>query len=187
MTPVPDGETMGEIMFQGNITMKGYLKNPAATARHSRAAGSLGRPWRWQPDACVAIGIAQGRHTSRAGEHQLTRSPGRCTGIPPCCRRGGGAADPKWGRRAFVEIKPDVTVTDRADRALPHAPGAVQGAEKGPLRRAAEDLDGQDPEIRAARAGEIRGSDRMKPGYVDPTFKCDRSTLGDSFTRSITA
>jgi fatty-acyl-CoA synthase len=32
MKPVPmDGETMGEIMFQGNITMKGYLKNPAAT------------------------------------------------------------------------------------------------------------------------------------------------------------
>ncbi len=28
-----DGETMGEIMFRGNITMKGYLKNPAATER----------------------------------------------------------------------------------------------------------------------------------------------------------
>jgi len=32
MKPVPmDGETMGEIMFRGNIVMKGYLKNPAAT------------------------------------------------------------------------------------------------------------------------------------------------------------
>ena len=32
MQPVPlDGETMGEIMFRGNITMKGYLKNPQAT------------------------------------------------------------------------------------------------------------------------------------------------------------
>jgi fatty-acyl-CoA synthase len=32
MTPVPhDGSTMGEIMFRGNITMKGYLKNPKAT------------------------------------------------------------------------------------------------------------------------------------------------------------
>ena len=32
MQPVPgDGETMGEIMFRGNITMKGYLKNAAAT------------------------------------------------------------------------------------------------------------------------------------------------------------
>ncbi|WP_299151403.1 acyl-CoA synthetase [uncultured Acinetobacter sp.] len=33
MQPVPnDGETMGEIMFRGNIVMKGYLKNPEATA-----------------------------------------------------------------------------------------------------------------------------------------------------------
>jgi len=32
MKPVPwDGETMGEIMFRGNIVMKGYLKNPKAT------------------------------------------------------------------------------------------------------------------------------------------------------------
>jgi fatty-acyl-CoA synthase len=32
MKPVPaDGETMGEIMFRGNMTMKGYLKNPKAT------------------------------------------------------------------------------------------------------------------------------------------------------------
>ena len=28
-----DGQTMGEIMFRGNIVMKGYLKDPAATAK----------------------------------------------------------------------------------------------------------------------------------------------------------
>src|SRR6202012_4998389 len=28
-----DGETLGEIMFRGNITMKGYLKNPGATEK----------------------------------------------------------------------------------------------------------------------------------------------------------
>ena len=33
MEPVPwDGKTLGEIMFRGNITMKRYLKHPAATA-----------------------------------------------------------------------------------------------------------------------------------------------------------
>ena len=33
LQPVPrDGKTMGEIFFRGNITMKGYLKNPTATA-----------------------------------------------------------------------------------------------------------------------------------------------------------
>ena len=26
-----DGETIGEVMFRGNIVMKGYLKNPQAT------------------------------------------------------------------------------------------------------------------------------------------------------------
>jgi fatty-acyl-CoA synthase len=32
LQPVPaDGETIGEVMFRGNITMKGYLKNRAAT------------------------------------------------------------------------------------------------------------------------------------------------------------
>ncbi len=32
MQPVPkDGETMGEIMFRGNVVMKGYLKNASAT------------------------------------------------------------------------------------------------------------------------------------------------------------
>jgi fatty-acyl-CoA synthase len=32
LQPLPaDGETMGELMFRGNITMKGYLKNAAAT------------------------------------------------------------------------------------------------------------------------------------------------------------
>jgi fatty-acyl-CoA synthase len=32
MQPVPrDGETIGEVMFRGNVVMKGYLKNEAAT------------------------------------------------------------------------------------------------------------------------------------------------------------
>ncbi|WP_341987953.1 acyl-CoA synthetase [Azorhizobium sp. AG788] len=32
MVPVPaDGETIGEVMFRGNVVMKGYLKNPTAT------------------------------------------------------------------------------------------------------------------------------------------------------------
>ena len=33
MQTVPaDGETLGEVMFRGNIVMKGYLKNPKASA-----------------------------------------------------------------------------------------------------------------------------------------------------------
>lgn len=34
MTPVPhDGETMGEVMFRGNVVMKGYFRNPEGTAK----------------------------------------------------------------------------------------------------------------------------------------------------------
>ncbi|HEV3395031.1 MAG TPA: AMP-binding protein, partial [Xanthobacteraceae bacterium] len=34
MAPVPrDGETMGEVMFRGNVVMKGYLKNKSATEK----------------------------------------------------------------------------------------------------------------------------------------------------------
>jgi len=34
MEPVPhDGETVGEIMFKGNVVMKGYLKNPGSTRK----------------------------------------------------------------------------------------------------------------------------------------------------------
>lgn len=34
MEPVPhDGETIGEVMFRGNVVMKGYLKNPEATQK----------------------------------------------------------------------------------------------------------------------------------------------------------
>ena len=37
MEPVPwDNETMGEIMFRGNLVMKGYLKNPKATEESFR-------------------------------------------------------------------------------------------------------------------------------------------------------
>lgn len=34
MQPVPhDGETMGEVMFRGNVVMKGYFRNPSATQK----------------------------------------------------------------------------------------------------------------------------------------------------------
>ena len=42
MQKVPaDGETLGEVMFRGNIVMKGYLHNQKATEEPSPAAGSI--------------------------------------------------------------------------------------------------------------------------------------------------
>jgi len=57
MKPVPqDGETIGEIMFRGNVVMKGYLKNPAATREAFAGdwfhSGDLGV---WHPDSYVQV------------------------------------------------------------------------------------------------------------------------------------
>lgn len=57
MKPVPqDGETIGEIMFRGNVVMKGYLKNPTATAEAFEGdwfhSGDLGV---WHPDNYVQV------------------------------------------------------------------------------------------------------------------------------------
>ena len=118
MRRVPwDGETMGEIMFRGNITMKGYLKNPTATDEafaggwfHSGDLAVM------QPDGYVKIkDRSQGHHHLRRREHQLARGRGRA--LPPPGGAGGGggrAARPKWGETpcAFVELKPGATATE---------------------------------------------------------------------------
>ena len=57
LEPVPrDGETMGEVFHRGNIVMKGYLKNPAATEDAFAGgwfhSGDLGV---WHPDGYVEL------------------------------------------------------------------------------------------------------------------------------------
>jgi fatty-acyl-CoA synthase len=57
LTPVPrDGETIGEILMRGNNVMKGYLKNPTATAEAFAGgwfhSGDLAV---WHPDGYVEI------------------------------------------------------------------------------------------------------------------------------------
>ncbi|MDJ0685329.1 MAG: acyl-CoA synthetase [Alphaproteobacteria bacterium] len=57
MTPVPkDGETLGEVMFRGNIVMRGYLKNPTATQEAFAGgwfhSGDLGV---WHADSYVEL------------------------------------------------------------------------------------------------------------------------------------
>lgn len=57
MEPVPrDGESMGEVMFRGNVVMKGYLKNPKATSEAFAGgwfhSGDLGV---WHPDGYIQL------------------------------------------------------------------------------------------------------------------------------------
>jgi fatty-acyl-CoA synthase len=118
MQPVPwDGETMGEIMFRGNITMKGYLKNPQAT-NEAFAGGWFhsGDLAVMQPDGYIKIRdrskdviISGGENISSLEvEDVIYRHPAvlACAVV--------ATPDPKWGETpcAFVETKPEAVVSE---------------------------------------------------------------------------
>src|SRR5437764_841302 len=111
MTEVaPDAQTLGEIMFRGNIVMKGYLKNPTATAE-AFAGGwfHTGDLAVLEPDRYVKIKdrskdviISGGENISSLEvEDALYRHPAVMT----CAVVA--RPDPKWGETplAFVELK----------------------------------------------------------------------------------
>ena len=73
--------------------------------------------------------------------------------------------DERWGEVpcAFVELKPRRRQSEAGDhRVLPHAAGALQVSEAGGVRSAAQDLDRQDPEVRAAQPGQVGQRDRVR-------------------------
>jgi fatty-acyl-CoA synthase len=111
-----DGVTMGEIMFKGNIVMKGYLKNPKAT-QEAFAGGwfHTGDLAVMEPDRYVKIKdrskdiiISGGENISSLEvEDAIYRHPSvlACAVV--------AKPDPKWGETplAFVEVKSDATVS----------------------------------------------------------------------------
>jgi fatty-acyl-CoA synthase len=117
MEPVPhDGQTMGEIMFQGNIAMKGYLKNQQATDEAFRGgwfhSGDLAVQ---HPDGYIQIKdrskdiiISGGENISSIEvEDVLYRHPAVLAAAVVA------KPDPKWGETpcAFVELKADAQTT----------------------------------------------------------------------------
>jgi len=118
MTPVPrDGETMGEIMFRGNIAMKGYLKNEKAT-REAFAGG-----WFHTGDLAVAYpdGYVKIRDRSKdviisGGENISSIEVEDVIYSHPAVMACAVVAtpDPKWGETpcAFVELKAGAAVTE---------------------------------------------------------------------------
>jgi len=117
MEPVPwDGETMGEIMFRGNITMKGYLKNPKATSEAFAGGwyhtGDLAVQY---PDGYIKIKdrskdiiISGGENISSIEvEDVLYRHPDVLAAAVVA------KPDAKWGETpcAFVELKPGSKLT----------------------------------------------------------------------------
>jgi fatty-acyl-CoA synthase len=111
-----DGITMGEIMFKGNIVMKGYLKNPRAT-QEAFAGGwfHTGDLAVMEPDRYVKIKdrskdiiISGGENISSLEvEDAIYRHPSvlACAVV--------AKPDPKWGESplAFVEVKSGASVT----------------------------------------------------------------------------
>jgi fatty-acyl-CoA synthase len=115
MKEVPaDGATLGEVMFRGNIVMKGYLKNPKATEEafaggwfHSGDLGVL------HPDGYIQLKdrskdiiISGGENISSIEvEDVLYQHPATafCAVV--------AKPDEKWGETpcAFIEVKPGVT------------------------------------------------------------------------------
>ena len=111
MLPVPhDGETMGEIMFRGNITMKGYLKNPAATEEAFRGgwfhSGDLGV---MHPDGYVKIKDRSKDVIISGGENISSQEVEDVLHGHPSVMMAAVVAqpDPKWGETpcAFIELK----------------------------------------------------------------------------------
>ncbi len=125
-----DGQTMGEIMFRGNIVMKGYLKNPAATGK-AFAGGwfHTGDLAVMEPDRYVKIKdrskdiiISGGENISSIEvEDALYRHPA----VMACAVVA--RPHPKWGETplAFVELKPGASPS--ADELIAHCKGLLAG------------------------------------------------------------
>jgi len=117
MQPVPaDGETMGEIMFCGNITMKGYLKDPKAT-EEAFAGGWFhsGDLAVMNPDGYVKIKDRSKDIIISGGENISSIEVEDVLYRHPAVLAAAVVAKPdlKWGETpcAFLEIKPGTQVT----------------------------------------------------------------------------
>ena len=118
MQPVPaDGETMGEIMFRGNITMKGYLKNPKAT-QDAFAGGWFhsGDLAVMQPDGYVKIKDRSKDIIISGGENISSIEVEDALYRHPAVMAAAVVAmpDAKWGETpcAFVELKAGAKATE---------------------------------------------------------------------------
>ena len=118
MREVPhDGETVGEIMFRGNIVMKGYLKNPQATAE-AFAGG-------WFHTGDLAVVEADGYVRIRDRSKDVIISGGENISSVEVeevlCRHKSvsaaavvGRPDAKWGEApaGFVELREGAAATE---------------------------------------------------------------------------
>jgi acyl-CoA synthetase (AMP-forming)/AMP-acid ligase II len=153
-----DGSTMGEVLFRGNVVMKGYLKNPRATEEalrrrlvpHRRPRRAASRRLYRAADRSKDIIISGGENISSIEvEGVLYRHPAVLEAAVVA------RPDATWGETpcAFVTLKEGARRPRGDHRLRPPAPRPLQGAAHRGVRAAAQDLDRQGPEVRAAPAG----------------------------------
>ena len=171
MRPVPrDGETLGEVMFRGNVVMKGYLKNTAGDrTRIRRRLVSFRRSRRHSSRRLhPAQGPLQGHHHFRRREHFLDRGRGRAL---QASRRAGGRrgrqARRKMGRDA-MRIRRAETGRDRqrrgAHRLVPASTSPPTNARATWCSRKFRRRHRQAAEIQAAGDGEGDVTMPLNPG-----------------------
>jgi len=112
MQKVPaDGETIGEVMFRGNIVMKGYLKNPDATTEAFEGgwfhSGDLGVMY---PDGYIQLKDRSKDIIISGGENISSIEIEDILFKHPAVAHCGVVAKPdeKWGETpcAFIELRP---------------------------------------------------------------------------------
>ena len=112
MQPVPrDGETIGEIMFRGNVVMKGYLKNkPASDAAFAGGWFHSGDLAVMHPDGYMQIKDRSKDIIISGGENISSIEVEDALYKHPAVAAAAVVAKPdeKWGETpcAFVELKP---------------------------------------------------------------------------------
>jgi fatty-acyl-CoA synthase len=118
LRPVPwDGKAIGEIMFRGNIMMKGYLKNPRATDEAFQGgwfhSGDLAVV---HPDGYVRIKDRAKDVIISGGENisSLEVEDAICHHAAVLAAAVVGQPDATWGETpcAFVELKPGAEATE---------------------------------------------------------------------------
>ncbi|MCP5150053.1 MAG: acyl-CoA synthetase [Ectothiorhodospiraceae bacterium] len=119
MQPVPrDGKTMGEVMFRGNVVMKGYLKNPKATAESLAGgwfhSGDLGV---MHPDGYIQLRDRSKDIIISGGENISSIEVEDVLYRHPAVLEAAVVARPdeKWGETpcAFVTLKDGASATER--------------------------------------------------------------------------
>jgi fatty-acyl-CoA synthase len=117
MAPVPaDGVTLGEVMMRGNVVMKGYLKDPDATAK-AFAGGwfHTGDLAVTQPDGYIQLKDRSKDIIISGGENISSIEVEDALYAHPAVAAVAVVAKPdeKWGETpcAFVELKPGATAT----------------------------------------------------------------------------